>query len=114
MHALLMAEYIRGHVIYLLEAASSVDRLEILLELILTPDISLLMLRDLYLQVLSHFSRCISPTRHLCIPSRDRLSMWASRVEDQEADMGVDRVAEDSHSLPLLNRLVVERLGCSL
>ena len=48
MHALLMAEYIRGHVICLLEPASGVGRLGILSELVLTPGISLLMLRDLH------------------------------------------------------------------
>ena len=67
-HALLMTEYIRGRVICLLEPASGVGRLDNLPELVLTPGISLLMPRDLRLQLLSHFSRCISPTRHLCIP----------------------------------------------
>ena len=113
-HALLMAEYIRGRAICLLEPASSVDRLDILPELVLTPGISLLLPRELRLQLLSHFSKCISPTRHLCIPSRDRLSIWASRAEVQEANTGVDRVVEDSHSLPVLSRLAEDRQGCSL
>ena len=89
-------------------------KLVILSGLVLMSDISLLILKDLHLLLLSYFSRCISPIRHLCIPSKCRLSIWASRAEVQEADMGVDQVAEDSHSLLVLSRLVVVRLGCSL
>ena len=106
--------YIRGRVIYLLEPASGVGRLDILPKLVLTQCISVLMPRDLRLQLLSRFNKCISTTRHLCIPSRGRLSMWANKAEVQEADTGVDRVAEDSYSLVVLSRLAVVTQGCSL
>ena len=48
-HALHVVEYIRGSVIYLLELPSGVGRLDILLELVLIPGISLSMLMDLCL-----------------------------------------------------------------
>ena len=66
-HALRVAEYIRGRVICSLEPALGVGRLDIFPELVLIPDMSLLMPKDLRLQLLNHFSKCISPTRHLCI-----------------------------------------------
>ena len=109
-----MAVYIKGRVIYLLEPTSGVGRLDILPKLVLILGINLLMPRDLCLQLLSHFSRCISLIRHLRIPSRGRLSLWVSRVMVLEIDLQGDLVAEDLCIHPFLNRLAMGRPECLL
>ena len=114
MYVLTVAECIKALVIYYQEPVLDMDRLDTLLELAHILAISRHIHRVFHLQLLSHFSRCISHTSHLCISNRGRLSIWANSDKVQEADTGVDRVAEDSHNLLVLSMLAVDRQGYSL
>ena len=102
-HVLLVAEFIRAHVIYRQELVSDAVRLGILLEHVLIQVISRHTLRVLHPQLLSH------PSSRSSILSKVVHNLGASRAMDQE----VDRVVGDLYIHLFLSRLAVVRPGCS-